>query len=449
MTPPHPIRFREEFAATARLAGPLAAAQVAQIGMGVTDTVLLGALGRDAIAVGGMGAGLYFTLVAVLQGLGVSVGILVAHARGAGEDWRIARIFRAGLVLGALAALPLMLFMWRIEPFLLFIGEPTDLARGVAAYDSVLLAAAPASMWLGVQRAYLAAVNHPRIVMAVSIAALIVNGFLNYGLIHGVWGLPEMGVQGSCTATAITQWAAMAAMGVGVRAVSKEHGFLGRIEWPLVRDLFDLGWPIVATRGVEIILFLVAALMMGILGTTAMAAHQVTINVAAMTFMVPLATSQAANVRVGFHFGMGMAESARRAAIAAFTLGVGFMAVMAVILFVAPREIALLFNLDPSVPGDAEVIALASELLWICAFFQVFDGAQTIAAGALAGMKDTRVPMVLAGLGYWAVGFPVAWVFGFTLGAGPRGIWWGLAVGLAVVAVVLCWRLWHQFSKRN
>ena len=154
---------------------------------------------------------------------------------------------------------------------------------------------------------------------------------------------------------------------------------------------------------------------------------------------------QAANVRVGFYMGAGDPRAARRAASAALLLGVGFMAVAAAVMLIAPYQIALLFNLDPRT--DAEVIALVVRLLAICAFFQVFDGAQTIAAGALRGLKDTRVPALLAGLSYWAVGFPSAWALGFPMGWGPTGVWWGLAISLAVTAVVLNVRFWRLSAK--
>ena len=440
-------RFSEELKATFRLAAPLALAQLAQIGMGVTDTVLLGALGRDALAAGGLGAGLFFTLAGVLQGLVMGVGILAAHARGAGDSGRIAPVLRAGFVLGTITSLPLMVLLWNAEPILLALGEPPRLAEMVARYVRILSFGAPAAMWLAVQRSHLAALSRTRLVMVVALTALVVNGLLNYGLIHGAWGLPEMGYLGSCTATVITLWAAMAATGLVTHAASDEYRLKGAMDWRAVRELIGLGWPIAITLGVEIILFMAAALMMGVLGTTALAAHQVTISVASLTFMVPLGVAQAANVRVGFHTGAGAPIAARRAALTAFILGVGFMAVSAVTIFLVPRQIALLFNLNPDAPTDADVIALVVQLLAICAFFQVFDGAQTIAAGALRGMKDTRVPMALAGFSYWAVGFPVAWALAFPLHIGPQGIWWGLAVGLAAAAVLLSVRFWRLSAR--
>jgi MATE family multidrug resistance protein len=447
MTPLQTPGFAHEVQATLRLAAPLALAQLAQMGMGLTDTILLGALGRDALAAGGLGAGLFFTVATVLQGLVFGVGILVAHARGAETFDKIPMIVRGGFIVATLVALPLMIVLWNIEPILVALGEPEPLARDVTRYVQILLFAAPASLWLAVQRSYLAAMGHTRLVMAVAVVALFVNGVLNYGLIHGKFGLPQMGLLGSCTATLIAVWGMMAATAAGMRRTQAQRAKPSPIEWKVVRELVSLGWPIAITLGVEIVLFLVGALMMGVLGTTALAAHQVAINVASLTFMVPLAMAQAANVRVGFHMGADSPFAARRAATAAFLLGVGFMTVSAAVMLAAPTQIALLFNLKPDNPADAEVIKVVVELLTICAFFQIFDGAQTIAAGALRGLKDTRVPALLAGVSYWGVGFPVAWTLGFPMAWGATGIWWGLALGLAAAAVVLNTRFWRLSAR--
>ena len=437
----------EELRATFHLAAPLALAQLAQIGMGVTDTVMLGALGRDAIAAGGLGANVFFTLSAILQGLVMSVGILVAHARGAGTLERIAPILRGGLLIAVAAVVPLILTMLNIEEILLLIGEPPALANAVGRYNHILLLGAPASLILALQRSYLAAMGHARPVMVISVAALIGNACLNYTLIHGHLGLPKLGYLGSATATAITLWIAMFATAAVVHRVKIPGRLNGPIDWALVRELAHLGWPIAVTMGVEILLFMGASLMMGTLGNTVLAAHQVTLNVASLTFMVPLAAAQAANVRVGFHMGARHPRAAKLAAIASFIFGVGFMMISAAVMFAAPHEIALLFNLKPDVPSDAEVIALVVRLLLISALFQVFDGAQTVAVGALRGLKDTRIPMVLAGLGYWAIGFPVAWLLGFTFGFGAEGIWWGLALSLMVAALVLNVRFWRLIDR--
>jgi MATE family multidrug resistance protein len=423
-------RFGKELGATIRLAAPLAAAQLAQIAMGATDTVLLGTLGRDGLAAGGLGANLYFTLMIVVAGGLISVSILVAHARGSGTEGRIAPILRGGFLLALLASIPPMLLLWNIEPLILAIGEPPALAHAIAQYDRILLFALPASLLMATQRGFLAAMGRPWIVMVVALAAITANGLLNYGLIHGVWGFPRMGYLGSATATLITLWVMMAAVALAMRLTPALRMFplIGPIDWAIVRELAVLGAPIAAIMGVEIVLFGGAALLIGRFGATQLAAHQISMSICSLTFMVPLSISQAANVRVGFFMGAAAPRAARMAAIVAFVLGVGFMGAMATI---------------PAADAHrGEVIAVAAQLLTIAAFFQVFDGAQTIAAGALRGLKDTRIPAVVAAIGYWGLGFAPAWILGVRMGYGAVGIWWGLASGLAAVALSLSVRFW-------
>ena len=441
-------RFSHEIGATLRLAAPLALAQLAQVAMGATDTILLGSLGRDALAAGGLGANLYFTLMIVVSGGLIAVSILVSHARGAGDHHRIGPILRGGFLLALLSAIPPMLLLWNEHPLLLAIGEPPALADAIARYDRVLLFAMPASLMMATQRGFLAAMGRPYMVMAVAIVAVVVNGLLNYGLIHGAWGLPRLGYIGSCTATLITLWAMTIAIGLEMRftAMLKPFRLFGRIEWHIIAELATLGWPIAFITALEIVLFSSAAMLIGRFGATQLAAHQISMSVASVTFMVPLAISQAVNVRVGYYLGQRSPHAARSAGVAAFTLGVGFMTAMAAILLTIPQVIAG-FYISAGDPTRGEVVALAVRLLTVAAFFQVFDGAQVISAGALRGLKDTRIPAAAASIGYWGVGFPTAWFFGVHMGLGALGIWWGLASSLASVAILLSARFWWLSAR--
>jgi MATE family multidrug resistance protein len=437
-------RFTTEMRATMRLAAPIVGAQMAQIGMGITDTVMLGGLGRDALAAGGLGAMMFFTFVMILQGLMSAAAILIAHARGANDETRIAPILRASYLVATCMAVPLMLLLSQAEHFLRAVGEPEALSVAVAPYENVLLLATPAAMWMGVQRAYLSAMNRPHLIMGVAVTALFVNGFLNYGLIYGAFGLPELGYVGSATASAITLWLQMIATAIGIAATPALRRFQqwGPIEGRLVYEILHLGWPIAVTVGVETMLFGSAGLLTGILGATALAAHQIALTTAAFMFMIPLGIGQAANVRVGYHTGAGQARDARRAGFAALTLGILFSTVSGIVMIAVPRQIALLFGLDPTNPNDAGVIDIAVHLLVIGAAFQLVDGLQAIASGALRGLKDTRLPMILAAIGYWLVGFPVAWALGLHTDWGAQGVWVGLALSLATAAIFLVARFW-------
>ncbi len=445
MSPPSTIpSLRQEAGALIRLAAPIALAQLAQVAMGATDTVLLGSLGRDALAAGGLGANLFMTLMVVVSGGLIAVSILVAHARGAGNSARIALVLRGGFILALLAAIPPMLLLSAAEPILIRFGEPAALAHAVARYDRILMFAMPASLMMATQRGFLAAMGRPWMVMAVALVAVVINGLLNYGLIHGAWGLPRMGYIGSCTATLMTLWGMTAAIGLEMRAVRALRAFrlFGPVDLRILRELAVLGAPIAFTIAAEILLFSLAALLIGLFGPTPLAAHQISISIASITFMVPLAVSQAANVRVGFHMGAAAPAAARRAGFMALALGVGFMSMTAAMLITIPATIAGLY-ITAADPTRDEVIALAVRLLTIAALFQVFDGAQTIAAGALRGLKDTRLPAIAAAIGYWGIGFTIAWLLGIRLGLGAAGIWWGLAAGLFAVAILLSARFWR------
>lgn len=444
-----PQTLRQEFGATSRLALPLAGAALAQMGMGLTDTIMLGSVGREALAAGGLGGSVFFMFSGMFQNVVASVAILIAHARGSGETDQIDSIFRAGLILSLIGTLPLLLMLWNVKPFLLWVGEPPALASDVTAYMHVIIMGTPAIMVAAAMRFYLSAMNHPRIILIVSIIGLFANGFLDYGLIYGAWGLPELGFLGAAYATAIVMWISAIATAIAIRLTPalKPKRLFAAIDWSIFLELNRLGWPIAVIFSVETMLFMVGALLMGTLGTVSLAAHQITIMIAATSFMMPMAVGQAANVRVGYHMGAGMPAAARRSGFVALGLGFAITTVTAVIIVAFPMELTLLFQLDPDSPDDAVVIALVIRLLAICALFQFVDGAQAVGAGILRGYKDTRVPMILATIGYWGVGFTVAWTLAFPLGFGPEGLWWGLATGLAAAAVLLCGRFLY-ISKR-
>ncbi|CAJ3034949.1 multidrug resistance protein NorM [Burkholderia pseudomallei] len=209
-------------------------------------------------------------------------------------------------------------------------------------------------------------------------------------------------------------------------------------------ELFGIGWPVAITYGVESTLFLATGLTVGVLGESSLAAHQIALNVASVAFMVPLAIGQAANVRVGYWAGAGAPVAARHAGFVALGLGVAFMSLSGLVLIVAPHAIVGLYlKLDD--PANARTVVLATSLLGIAAVFQIVDGMQTVGSGCLRGLKDTRVPMLAATLGYWGIGFPTGYWFAFHAGLGARGLWWGLAAGLASVAMLMTWRF-HRKS---
>jgi MATE family multidrug resistance protein len=440
--------LRHHASETARLAAPLAIAQLAHMAMSVTDTILLGSLGPGALAAGGLGANVFFTVSILMQGVLTSVSVTVAQARGARADHRVPPLYWTGLMLAVLLSLPTFVLVSYAADLLRAFGQPESLVRHVGEYLSVLRWASLGSLiGVGMMRAFLPAIGAARRLLWVSIGAVVLNAVLNYGLIHGRWGLPRLGLQGSALATTITVWLSAAVLLALLHLQPRYKHFVisSRPRWPLLTELLAIGWPVAVTYGVETVLFLATGLMVGLLGETALAAHQIALNIASVAFMVPAAISQAANMRVGYWAGANRLADARRAGFVALALGGGFMATSGVVMTVAPHWI-IGWYLDLNDPANARTVSLAASLLAVAAVFQIVDGLQTVGAGCLRGLRDTRVPMLLATLGYWGIGFPVGYWLALKLGLGPLGLWWGLAAGLATVAMLMVARF-HWKSR--
>jgi MATE family multidrug resistance protein len=283
-------------------------------------------------------------------------------------------------------------------------------------------------------------------VMAVLLVCVAGNALLNWVLIYGHLGAPALGVAGSGYASAINQWLMLAGLALCIRITPRLAALrVLRSAWAPSRsemaNILRLGLPIGGFMGIEVGVFLTAGILMGLLGAAALGAHQLVLNCASITFMVPLGLSQAATVRVAYELGAGRAFAARRAGFTALALGTLFMGATAVVLWTFPQAIIAVY-VDMAEPANRDVVLIARRLIAIAALFQVVDGMQVIAAGALRGYKDTMTPMLLAAFGYWGAGFAGGWVFAFPLGYGPVGLWCGLALGLAVVALLLTLRLY-------
>mgnify|MGYP002401912755 CR=1 FL=1 len=442
-----------ELRATLALAAPLAAANVATMVMGITNAVMVGHLGGAALAAAGLGGAVYFTLVMICQGVLNAVAPLAAHAIGAGDHDAAGRIAAAGLGLAALLAMP-MLVLLTVAPLLLHaIGYEPKLAADIAGYLSAIRWGAPAFLLSAVLRAMLSASGRPRVVMVVLLCGIPANAALNWVLIFGHLGLPALGIAGSGCATAAIQWLMMLtiagymALAPGTAPVRFGRGLSGRRLFAEFGQILRVGLPIGGLFAMEIGVFNTTGVLMGLFGADALGAHQLTINFASLTFMVPLGIAQAAVVRVALHLGADAPAAAVRAGRTAIALAAGFMLAMSVLLLAAPLAIIRLY-LDIADPANRGVVQIAVSLIAIAALFQVLDGVQVVAVGALRGYRDTTVPMLVAAIGYWGIGFSGGWALAFPLGWGPVGMWWGLALGLAVVAVSLTLRLeWRARSE--
>ncbi|MGH6947506.1 MAG: MATE family efflux transporter [Kiloniellales bacterium] len=438
----HP--WRREIAAMVKLALPLAATQLLMIGINTSDVVMMGWLGPDKLAAGSLGFSLYMPVFLFGVGLLSAVSALAAQALGAKEYRGVRRSVRQGLWVATAYSVLASLLLWHGESILLTLGQDPATAALAGGYLRAALWGFPGAVWVIVLRGFVTALSRPRSALLIILAGTLLNIALNYVLMFGHLGFPRLELVGAGIATSIVNLGMVAIFLAAIQADRKfrRHAILARFwrpDWPRFRRLLTLGLPIGITVLAETAFFSSAAILMGWIGTAALAAHTVALQCAAVAFMVPLGVSQATTVRVGLAFGAGDRERVGRAGWTAFILGTAFMSCSALAFWFAGPQLVGLF-LDRGVAENAAAIALAVAFLRIAAVFQLLDGAQVIGVGALRGLQDTLVPMAIAVLGYWAIGFPVAALLGFTLELGGEGVWWGLASGLAVVAGLLVWR---------
>jgi MATE family multidrug resistance protein len=432
-----------EMRATVAVAGPLAAANLAQMAMGFTNTVMVGSLGSAALAAAGLGASLYFTIAMVCSGVLTAVAPLAAHAIGATDNRRAGQIAGKGLVLAALLALPVIATLMALPRLLGALGYDAVLAAEIGRFLGAIAWAVPGFLGFAVLRSFLVAASHSRTVMIALVLCVPLNAGLNWVLIFGHFGAPPLGIAGSGCATAIIQWLMFAGLALYAEVMPSLAEYRMRPfsrHWNEIGRILRLGLPIGGILGLEIGVFATTGILMGLLGADALGAHQLVMNCISVVFMVPLGIAQAATVRVAVALGSGVPAAARRAGFVAISLGVAYMAIMAVVLVAAPRTIAKIY-VDIDAPANRGLGEIALGLLAIAAVFQIFDGMQAIAAGALRGYRDTAIPLLLAVIGYWGVGFAGGWLLAFPAGYGAIGLWTGLAVGLAAVALMLTLRL--------
>jgi MATE family multidrug resistance protein len=451
----------DETRATIGLAWPLALTNLSQHAMAATHALILGWFSTEALAAGTLGANLYWLMMAPALGTGFAAAPVMAQARGMGQrrggaarGWvrEMRRGARSALVATVILLVPSLLLLWFGEAVLLALGQEPALAAGGGAYlRAMMWGLVPFSGFI-ILRGFLAAMDRPGPALWVTGAAVLANAPLSWLLVFGAYGWPGLGVVGAGLASALADLLMLVALLVLIARDRRLRRFrlLGRfwrIDWPRLREVFRIGLPISGQMLMEVGVFSAAALAMGWFGAVAVAAHAIALQVSALSFMVPMGIGQAATARVGVMAGRGDAVAAWRAGWVAIGLGASFMLAMAALLVLGARPIAWAF-LDAAEPQAAAVAAMAAGLLTIAGLFQLTDGVQVVAAGALRGLKDTQVPMLMAALGYWGVGMPVGLGLAVWAEVGPAGIWLGLAVGVGLVAGLLLLR-WRRLSEAS
>lgn len=436
---------RDELRALLDLAVPVVLVQVGMMFMGVVDTVMVGHVSAEALAAVALGNLYFFGVVIFAMGALMALDPLVAQAVGANDDPAIARAVQRGLLLALALAIPAMALMPPAGTVLTALGQPATVVPLARDYVLRTIPSVLPFLAFGVLRQALQAMGRMRPVLLTILAANFLNVALNWMLIFGHFGAPALGVSGAAWATSISRWA-MALL-------------LAALGWPLLRRhlrpwradsltlaplgrMIRLGAPIGGQLQLEYTAFGMTGLLMGRLGVDQMAGHQVALNLASLTYMVPLGVSGAAAVLVGQAVGRDDAHGARRSARASLVTGVAFMAVTAVVFLSIPRALAQLYS------SAAPAVAVAATLIPLAGLFQVFDGIQVVAGGILRGLGDTRSPMLINLLGFWGVGIPAGLLLGFPAGMGATGLWWGLVSGLAAVAVILLFRVRTRMRRR-
>ena len=424
------------------LAWPLVLANLTTQAINATDVLLMGRLGATQLAAATLALNLTYTFNLFLLGLLIASSPLMATALGQrfNSVRDVRRTFRAGLWLIVVTLPPYWLILWHVGNIMRALGQSEELAsQGETFLRAYMWCTAP---WLLFQllRNFVSALERPRIVLWLSLLGIPLNALVSWALIFGQFGLPALGLRGGGLGSTLT-WTAMCGALVFVifrdRQFRRFHLF-GRF-WRFDRErtfaMARLGWPIGLTMALEMGVFALAAYFMGWIGAPAVAAHAVALQLAALTFMVPLGLGQAATVRVGLALGRHDEAGMTRAGWTAWFLGVGFMGSMALLMWIFPRPLVTVFLED--VPQNAVVIGLAVQFLLVAAAFQLVDGAQVIGAGMLRGLHDTRWPLLFALVGYWVVGLGIGSWLAFGADWKGVGIWIGLATGLASVAVLM------------
>lgn len=424
-----------------RLGWPLILAQLAQNALFTTDVIMIGWLGSKYLAAATLANALFICIQLFGVGVTGAVAPLVAQARGSGNLRAIRKTVQMGLWLSLMLVVLLLPLAWNIRPIYLAIGQDPELSALAESFVHTAVWLFVPAFMIVVLRSFLSALGATRVILVITLLGIPLNALFNYALIFGNFGFPRLELAGAGIATTLVN-VVMLLMMVAYVVLHKRHrryhifARLSAPDWPAFFQLVKIGAPIGTMLLAEVGLFTCASLLQGWLGEAEVAAHAVALQLASMAFMVPLGLSQATTVRVGLALGQGDRHGVGLAGWTALGATLGFMAVTALIMVLFPHQLVGLF-LDSGNTENLRPLTLAATFLGVAAIFQLADGAQVAMGAALRGISDTRMPLLIALIGYWGIGFPTSYVCGFVFGLRGLGIWFGLAVGLGVVAIAL------------
>ncbi|MGJ7040985.1 MATE family multidrug resistance protein [Shinella sp. BE166] len=439
------------FRATFTLGVPLIGAQLAQLGIHTTDVVILGRLGAAHLAAIVLASQFFFTIFILGSGFANAVMPMVAQAYGRGDAVSVRRSVRMGMWVVLIYAALMIPVFYNVEGILLYAGQKPEVAALAGSYLKIAQwGMAPALLFMTL-RGLVSAHGRAGVVLYVTIVILSVNAFFAYALVLGHFGFPALGIEGAAivsVAVNILSFLLLTAY-IQLRPELRRYELFVRFwrpDWQAFREVVQLGLPIGLTMLAEVTLFTGASLLMGNIGTLELAAHGIALQLASIAFMIPLGLAQAGTVRVGVAHGRGDRLGVVRASWAVLVVAAAIAVGGGILFALAPTTLASIF-LDTAGKDSAAVLAIAGPFVVIAGIFQLVDGLQAIAAGLLRGLKDTRIPMILALISYWPIGFLCAWFFAFPAGFGGVGVWFGFVSGLAAAAILLNWRFYRLVTR--
>ena len=444
-----PQTFRAEFRATLALALPLAAANLLQMLVHAIDVIFVARLGDAALAASSLGVAIFGLLLWTGTGLvGAAAPLIAAELGRRNHSVReVRRTVRMALWLSLLVSLAFMGICAAGGPIMRATGQEPELTHHAASFLLILMWGMFPMIAASVLRIFVSALGRPTIATAITFLALFVNAFGNWALVFGHLGLPALGLHGSALSSILTSTAMLVAYVVVIqsdRRLRRYHlfGNWWRSEWSRFAEMLRIGTPIGLTILAEAGLFTGAAFLMGRIGEAQLAGHTIALQIAALAFQIPFGVAQAATIRVGLAYGACDPRGIALAGRASLGLGIGFMGFTALLIWLFPGLVLSIY-VDVDDAKNAALVGFAMQFLVVAAAFQLFDGAQTVAAGVLRGLQDTRTPMIIAICGYWIAGYGTAIYLGFWTSMAGVGVWIGLAVGLVVVAALLLtrWRM--------
>lgn len=435
------------------LALPLASAQVAQAATGFVDIVMMGWLGKETLAAGGLAVTTFTSLLVTLTGIMVGVSPLVATAYGVGNRDRIQKLTQQGIWLCLIISLPMMVLLQHFDLLMIHLGQSVAVVAIAKTYLDIILWGFFPALLFALFKSVMSSLSQTRSIMTIVIGGTIFNAIGNYALGFGQWGFPNLGLAGIAGASALAQWVMVICLLIHItqnpqlktyQLFRNLHHFAPQV----MGELLWIGVPISASFALEVGLFTITTYMMGALGTEILAAHQIVFQTIAVIFMIPLGMSFATTIRVGQWQGLENLVGIKRSAYVSMVLGGGFMMIMAIVLLLFPYSVISLY-LDPYNPANAPVVSLVIPMLFVAALAQILDGVQTTAAGALRGLQDTRIPVLLSLASFWGIGVTSGYILGFSLGWGGIGLWMGQLLGIAMAALFFMLRLRQRILLIN